>query len=894
MLAMVISSPWCFGGVSQTAQSWFSGMAVVGLAAWWFSMVLGSNSTQRFPFLALPVILGLILVGLQTVPLSDELASLVAPRQAELYEQYSSPVPGELLEDKQDPISVNARITMDIDGTAKMFNLLVLGLICLILGCYFFSSRRFVYLLPFAMTLNGVAISCYGIVQRLSGDLTIYGREIADIVQPIGPFVNRNNAAGYLLMCLAGSLALLYGVFHGGSQSGKGHRIIVSKEYPIWKRAGLQFGIFVADLNAKKLLAILSTLILTVGILFTVSRGGFLALGAGFAIALSYYCLMRKSSLILIGITAVLLLVLGALNFSETGDRLSQRLGKLSDADILNRDQRAQHWSQTAPAILEFSPLGSGLGSYLNVHRLYRIDDERRVFYFAENQYFQTLMETGGIGLLLLLSAIVILAMCLRFLAHHGNSPKTVAVCLMGMFLLPSQMVAAFFDFGWFIPANTILLATTSGFIAGQTHALADRLKNRSLFRLGLPRWAAFVLMLVIFSVALLTLISSRNYATMERKLGDSPQTENYETLNLQETNTRIEGLKKAIQAVPEANGLLRLAELYLYRYRMQLYEAILENDVSSLSDDRKKLDIWNFSTGIDRLHRLVYRAWMADDERAIRKLIRDPLIRENILPAVYYLELSRSRSPLNPAVHVLLGQTHTISPSRNADLPHLNRALELAPANATIAFICGILNLQADRVDVACQNLQKCLLINPPSYRRVISVTLPYLSADKIADKILPDNVSLLYNFAENQMASKSLESRRPELYRRILGLLDESPDWGRKPLVIKSEVQQKLGNLQGAIETQRLLISLHPSKSGYRHRLVNLILKRCEEIIEDTQAPQAKQEELLKTIAAAKKAWDDLKRKDKAETNQAKIREYRARLTQLSERARQLKTNN
>ncbi|MCP4479653.1 MAG: hypothetical protein GY818_16335, partial [Planctomycetaceae bacterium] len=526
--------------------------------------------------------------------------------------------------------------------------------------------------------------------------------------------------------------------------------------------------------------------------------------------------------------------------------------------------------------------------------RLYRVDDERRVYYFAENQYFQTLMETGIIGLLLLLSAILILAMCLRFLAHHGNSPKTVAVCSMGMFLLPSQMVAAFFDFGWFIPANTILLATTSGFIAGQTHALADRLKNRSLFRFGLPRWAAFVLMLVIFSVALLTLISSRNYATMARKLGDSPQTENYETLNHQETNTRIEGLKKAIQAVPEANGLLRLAELYLYRYRIQLHEAILENDVSSLGDDKKKLDIWNFSTGVDRLHRLVYQAWMADDERAIRKLIRDPLIRENILPAVYYLELSRSRSPLNPAVHVLLGQTHTISPSRNADLPHLNRALELAPANATIAFICGILNLQADRVDAACQNLRKCLLINPRSYRRVISVTLPYLSADKIADKILPDNVSLLYNFAENQMASKSLESRRPELYRRILGLLDESPDWGRKPLVIKSEVQQKLGNLQGAIETQRLLISLHPNKSGYRHRLVNLILKRCEEIIEDTQAPQAKQEELLKTIAAAKKAWDDLKRKDKAETNQAKIRKYRARLTQLSERARQLKTNN
>ncbi|MDG2102417.1 MAG: O-antigen ligase family protein [Pirellulaceae bacterium] len=868
-------------------------MAVVGLAAWWFSMVLGSNSTQRFPFLALPVILGLILVGLQTVPLSDDLASLVAPRQAELYEQYSSPVPGELLEDKQDPISVNARITMDIDGTTKMFNLLMLGLICLILGCYFFSSRRFVYLLPFAMTLNGVAISCYGIVQQLSGDLTIYGWEIADIVQPIGPFVNRNNAAGYLLMCLAGSLALLYGVFHAGRQAGKGPRVIVTREYPIWKRAGLHFGIFVAELNAQKLLAILATIIITTGILFTVSRGGFLALGVGCAIALFYYCVTRKSSFILIGITAALFLVLGALNFSETGDRLSQRLGRLSDTDIIDLDQRAQHWSQTAPAILEFSPLGSGLGSYLNVHRLYRVDDERRVYYFAENQYFQTLMETGIIGLLLLLSAILILAMCLRFLVNHGNSPKTASVCVLGIFLVPSQMVAAFFDFGWFIPANTILLATTSGFIAGQTHALADRLKNRSFFRFGLPRWAAFGLMLLIFSIALLSLISSWNYAAMERNLGETPQTENYDTMSLEKVDTRIEGLKQALQKVPEANGLLRLAELYLYRYRIQLFNAFLDNGDSIYDDKEAKKKIWNYSTGIDRLHRLVYQAWLAEDEGAIRKLIRDPLIRENILPAAYYLELSRARSPLNPAVHVLLGQTHTVSPTRDAELPHLQRASELAPANATIAFVCGILNLQAGRDEAACENLKKCLQISPRNYRKVVSVSLAYLPADRIANEILPDNVQLLYNFAENQMASKSLEPRRPELYRRIVALLEESQNRDRKSLVIKSEVQENLGDLQGAIKTQQLLVNNFRNIVGFKYRLTNLIFKRCEEIMERPEASQNWREELEERIDQAKEALDNLKRKDKNKEYQAEIRKALLRHKQITEKARQAGLN-
>jgi len=171
--------------------------------------------------------------------------------------------------------------------------------------------------------------------------------------------------------------------------------------------------------------------------------------------------------------------------------------------------------------------------------------------------------------------------------------------------------------------------------------------------------------------------------------------------------------------------------------------------------------------------------------------------------------------------------------------------------------------------------------------------VSLAYLPVDRIANEILPDNVQLLYNFAENQMASKSLEPRRPELYRRIVALLEESQNRDRKSLVIKSEVQENLGDLQGAIKTQQLLVNNFRNIVGFKYRLTNLIFKRCEEIMERPEASQNWREELEERIDQAKEALDNLKRKDKNKEYQAEIRKALLRHKQITEKARQAGLN-
>ena len=789
-------------------------------------MAFGNRTTQLFPYLAFPVILGLILIGFQMVPLSQGIAKVVAPKQAELYEKFASPVDGELLPEAN-PASVAPRITMDADGTARMFNLMILVLISLVLGSHFFSSRRAIFILPFFVTINGMAISLYGMVQRLSSSTSIYGIEIDLVRQPFGPFVNKNNAAGFLLICMAGSLMLLFGVFFRKSASGQRPKPIITSEYPIWRQISLHIGVFLAELNAAKLAAILATATIGMGVLFTFSRGGILAMGTGMAMAATWFCMIRKSSFLLLGVLCVGMLVVGLLGFLGVGDQLASRLGTISNAELLTTDKRINHWVQTAPAIGDFNPFGSGVGSYLNVHRLYRVDSELRVFYFAENQYFQTLVEAGFIGLILLLTAILLLALSVRFISNRGNSPKTSAICIMGVFLIPSQMVVAFFDFGLFIPANAILMAVSCGFIAGQAHALADRLKKKNVFQYNIPRIIALTLLLAVFTVSLFSLISCQRYAQVERAMGQHPQNENYVSMNLKATEQRIDNLKTAITKLPDANGLVRLSELYLYRYRIQLFEALVGEDAVADSMDSKALDRKWISTGVDRLHNMVYQAWDSGSQRRVNDLITDPLVSDNVLPAVYYLKMSRSRSPLKPSVHLLLAQLHGVSPTRDADVFHLQRTQELAPANSVTALICGILNLQAGRLDPACKNLKKCLQIDRKNYKHVVSVSVPFLPAQRIVDEILPDDPLVLYTFANRYMASKSMEPVKFDVFRRVINLLDEAPQWDRRSLGIKAEIQEELSDYEGAIKTRQLAVDLNPSVLALRYKLARLMIK-------------------------------------------------------------------
>ncbi len=828
--------PWWIASSSLTAQSVLFAIALVALSMLWLALATGKPGRQLFPLLSIPVIAGIGLLYLQTVPLPADVQPWLATRQARMYQDYASVAPGELVSDQSgEPADsssageVPVRITMDIDGTWRNLNLLVLSLIAFMIAAYLFAPRNWLSAIPLVMTINGVAVSLYGIAQRLAGEQLLFGAiEIRPGTSPFGPFINQNNAAGYLLICLAGSLILAVYAFNRRSGGDSRPRLIITHDYPVWHRIRLHVGLFLADLNALKLAAMLAVTIIAIGVVATMSRGGIMAMAIASFAVIVYYSIIRKTFAIF-GVSAIIGgIIFATLTLFGMSDAVMQRMNQLSDKDIINNEVRIRHWIQTSPAITDFSPMGSGAGSYPTVHRLYRVDSETRIFNFAENQFFQALVETGWGGLALLVVAILILVRCVMFLNSEGVSGKTQSLCVGGIFLATSQIITSLFDFGHYVPANALALALVCGLIVGQAHSLGRRIQKNSAFRVSLPGWMIMFVLLMTFAGGLACGLSTWRYAKTATVTGKPAATDDYTTTNLEDVEQRISALKNAVAGGPEGEAFRRLGELYVLRYRLNLFERLRGRlPVGSRENEDRLKSAWQ-STGLEQLHSLIQAARRANNPDRVRSLCNDALVRSNLLPAAWYLKQARSRSPLQPATHLLMGLVHCIGPLPDPDLPHLSRARELAPANAVTFLLSGIMDLHADRIELACKNLRRTLQIEPDYYDMVMDVTLPMLSVERIASDVLPDNVDMLYHFAFIYLTSRADEKLRTELTNRVKRIIVEENRQDTVSLVMLVEIDIQRGDLKSASDTLRRLVKSDPNVLILRVKIANLFKQR------------------------------------------------------------------
>ena len=335
------------------------------------------------------------------------------------------------------------RLSLDRQGTLNQLRLLVMGLGGLLLGCRLFKTRRDFFVLLTIVTLNGALIAFFGLIQNLSYNGKLYWViELTQGGEPFGPFVNRNNAAGYLLMCLAASTGLLTLVMSYKTQAGP--RPMVSREIPPWRQFYFHFLFFIAELTAAKVASMLAAGLIASGVVATLSRGGVIALLVGGLCTLLVYGMARRpkhTGFILIPVTA---LVIGLSTWIGFGSQFVERMSEI-DVENFQEEYRVKNWQDTYPAVFEMGLLGSGLGSYEKVHRLYRSDEETKLFVYAENQYFQALIEGGWMTLAIYLVAWLL---CFRYaglLLYRGSSPPTIAIGVLAIFLLSSQAVASFF-----------------------------------------------------------------------------------------------------------------------------------------------------------------------------------------------------------------------------------------------------------------------------------------------------------------------------------------------------------------------------------------------------------------------------------------------------------------
>jgi O-antigen ligase len=252
--------------------------------------------------------------------------------------------------------------------------------------------------------------------------------------QPFTPFVSRNDFAAWVIMALP--VAAGYAIARLQSREREGP---FDPETAFDKRSML--------LGA-------AALAMTAGLLGSLSRSGLFGAAVGFIVfvSLSRRRMSARRTISLVTIAAAIIAV--ALVYVNAS-ALRDRLGLAASEGVAGR---FEIWRQTWPMVVDFWPVGSGVGTYERVMTLYQTSS--RAFYYshADNEYLQILAEGGALVAVPVAIAIVAgaIAIARRLRADRTRLYWIRAGAASGLLALAAQNT---WEMTLRVPANAALFA---------------------------------------------------------------------------------------------------------------------------------------------------------------------------------------------------------------------------------------------------------------------------------------------------------------------------------------------------------------------------------------------------------------------------------------------------
>ena len=839
LLLAIVLSPWAFGAVRPWAQQWIALAMLVGLGFWWFETSLNQKNRQFFPYIFFPVFFGLMIGLLQLWELPSSLASLLLGRQVEIFKEFGA------------DLTLSPTISVSHAGTKKFLNILAIGIAALLLGSRYFKTTFEIKLLLTIVTINGFLLSVFGLIQKFTSETNqIYWTFEHGGGIPFGPYVNRNNAAGYLLICLACAIGLA--VILIGKKEDRGPRPIISKEIPFWRQLVFHFQLFLSDLTPAKMAAIFAALTISVGVLATLSRGGVSALLIGSFITLMLYGVARKPSFTGFLLLPMVLLAFGVAGWIGVSETLISRFDQV-DLVKVEKNNRVSHWQDSLGAVSDFGLLGSGIGSYEGVHRMYRSTPEKKVYLYAESQFIQTALEMGWFGLTLLIFSWLLVLYYGAFSLWKGSSPTTIGIGVVGVFLATAVPIASVFDFGIYHPANMVAVAALTGFLAYQSQSLAGRLKDKTWLRFETPNWLVQTIALIVFAMVVVAWLSLMRHASIDNVCRLPSDKFTYQKPDLKNTEQLINELTPMLRQSPDDAGLVYLADLFIHRARIQYYNAsvseLAESAKQKSDEDRETFlnNIWNL-TALEYIQENIYSLKRESSQLEANLFRQQSFISDNIFPAIQALQLSRRRNLLQPFVYVRLARLYSIAGKPVLANRYMDQALAISPNNVRLRRIAAIHNLQSGNVTKAAENTRRYLELDPLGFNEMAAVLsgqttrkIAVLTGDQVIKDFLPDDPHMLSQYALKYLPPES-DAYRDSLARTDELLADVSPS-DHKAIVLSGDIKLKLDEPELAARQYKLALVTKPGDYNTQIKLIRLLdriedyddaILRLEELIE------------------------------------------------------------
>jgi O-antigen ligase len=427
---LALLSPWPFGSVQPWAIRL---LAACSLGAALVALLGGLGRGLVLTDAPLWPLLGFVLLGLfQLVPLPGPVLALVAPGAAAVWYP-AEPSAAAVL-------GAGWRCaSLDPETTARAVALVGgLGLLATLASSALVRPRR---ALAAAATVvaGGATLATYAIFARARFGALLYGRIPVPTVSPFGPFVSKNHFAGYaVLACLVG-FGLALGLADRERERG------ARGEAP---------GVVAA---------VVAALALALAVLVSMSRGGVASLMAGIAaLAVVRFKLRHRSGVRLLPLL-VLSMVVAALLAAALPREAQVRMQTLDQASSFRLDT----WRDVLRMCGASPVVGQGLGAFHDAFpRFKRAHGEIRVEH-SENDYLETLAETGLVGLAFAVLALAGLLTAAGRGVAGGGHPLVRGLGTGAVAGLVALTVHSAFDFNLRIPSNAVLAAFVAALAAG-------------------------------------------------------------------------------------------------------------------------------------------------------------------------------------------------------------------------------------------------------------------------------------------------------------------------------------------------------------------------------------------------------------------------------------------
>ena len=465
LVAISVLAPWWFGAVlpealfAASALALLAGALALAAGAW-----RGGTALPAVPLWPLAAFVALIV--LQLVPLPGALHAVLAPGSHAVWHP-AAPEVAAVLGTGAHPVSV------DPDSTLRGIALTGgLALLALLAGPAFSRPDRAVRALA-VVAAGGVLLSAYAIFARARFGALLYGTIAVPTVSPYGPFVNKNHFAGWIAM----ATLLVAGLALGLADRARGH----AGDWTTDPRAG---GV---------ILSIAAALAMALAGLASLSRGGAFALAAGggcFAVLRLFRGRKRRRAL---WPTLVLAGVLGSILVVLVPPEARERVRTLSGASF-----RLDTWRDSLRLAASSPALGYGLGAFHDAYPRFKRGNGMVRVEHAENDYIETLTETGGPGLALALAGFALLLGAAGRGIATGSERAVRGIGTGAVAALAALAAHSAVDFDLRIPSNAALAALAAAAAAG-----AAGVRPRPLPRTGAVGLAAGAMLLLLAAASL-------------------------------------------------------------------------------------------------------------------------------------------------------------------------------------------------------------------------------------------------------------------------------------------------------------------------------------------------------------------------------------------------------